>query len=156
MKVTRYSLSFDTSYNQFYIADKASIKDTSSSGFWTEEAFESRLAVEEQILGVGTECYGPVKATLTILTEQSNNSDLEDYDHVVEASIAISSGILQILDCPNLAVELEVNIKPGPYRVRVYSSNLSSVDGDECDDFYQIEIWPNEQKRRSVLKKYSA
>jgi hypothetical protein len=51
-------------------------------------------------------------------------------------------------------VELEMIVKPGAYRVRVYSSNLVSVEGDEGDDYYKIEVWPDVQMERKVLKQY--
>jgi hypothetical protein len=44
------------------------------------------------------------------------------------------------MDCLNRVVELEIKVKPGNYRVRVYSSNLASVVDEDGDDFYKIEI----------------
>jgi len=151
----RYPLDFYTSYNQFYISDKDSPHDTGSDKFWTTDAFNDKLAIEDGILGVGTECYGPVKGELYLLSEPRNHIDLHDYDHIVEAGIEIRSGIIQILDCPDSCVELEINVIPGLYRARVYSINLASVEGDEGDDFYKIEIWPDTLMERKVLKRYN-
>jgi hypothetical protein len=75
------------------------------------------------------------------------------YDHIVEGGLALKSGILEILDCPSLSIELKIKIKPGFYRMRVYSSNLNSVIGDEGEDYYKIEIWPDTMERK-VLKRY--
>jgi hypothetical protein len=52
---------------------------------------------------------------------------------------------------------LEVKVKPGKYRVRIYSSNLAGGDMDEVEgkDYYKIEIWPDENMERKVLKRYS-
>jgi hypothetical protein len=61
---------------------------------------------------------------------------------------------LQILDCPNLIAELVVTLKPGAYRIRVYSSDLASVIGDEGNDYYKIEIWPSTNMERNVVKQY--
>lgn len=58
------------------------------------------------------------------------------------------------MDCPNSSVELEVKVKPGNYRVRVYSSNLDTVIDDDGDDYYKIEMWPDDNMERKVLKKY--
>ena len=149
-----YPLDFYTQYSQFYICDKDSERDTSSNRFWTEEAFNDRLATEDGILGIGTECYGPVKAELHLLSEPRNYINLDQYDHIVEAGLEIKSGVMQILDCPNSSVELEVNLVAGSYRVRIYSINLLSVEGDEGDDFYKIEIWPSLAMERKVLKRY--
>jgi hypothetical protein len=149
----KHPLDFYTSYNQFYITDKNS-EGPINADFWTTDAFNERLAIGEGILGVGTECYGPVKGEVHLISGTNNQDTLHAYDHVVEAGIEVKSGAIQILDCPNSNVELELNIKPGTYRVRIYSSNLPSVEGDEGDDYYKIEIWPDTKMERIVLKQY--
>ncbi|MEE1946451.1 hypothetical protein VRU48_15105 [Pedobacter sp. KR3-3] len=63
----KYKLDFYTEYNQFYVQDKLSWGGTASASFWTDEAYHDRLAMEEGIVGVGTECYGPIKGELEIL-----------------------------------------------------------------------------------------
>jgi hypothetical protein len=151
----KYPLEFYTSHSQFYIHDKGSPLNTGSRDFWSEGAFNDRLALEKGVLGVGTECYGPIKAELILLDTLNSSMNLFDYDHVVEGGIEIISGVIQILDCPTSNVELEVQVNPGSYRARIYSSNLASVDGDEGDDFYKIEIWPDSNTARKVLKQYN-
>ncbi len=152
----KYPLSFDTSYHQFYIYDRGSQGNTNSSSFWTDETFNDRLAVEEGILGVGTECYGNVKAELQILEIDDNNEDLSCYDHIVEAGLEIKSGIIEVMDCPTSKVELAVVVSPGFYKVRIYSLNLSSVVDDNGDDFYLIKIWPELNLQKKVLKRYKS
>jgi hypothetical protein len=149
-----HKLDFYTQYSQFYICDGSSPLKTDSDEFWTDEAHESRLAVEG-ILGVGTECYGPVKGELEILNEENKTLITDLFDHVVEGGLEIKSGRLIILDCPNSSIELDIPLTNGIYRVRVYSSNLASVDGDEGDDFYRIEIWKGAGPLRNVIKKYN-
>ncbi|QEM09466.1 hypothetical protein [Mucilaginibacter rubeus] len=150
----KYPLDFYTSYNQFYVYDESSPGQTDSASFCTNEAYEDRLAIEDGVLGIRTECYGPVKAELEILETANNIVDFSSFDHVVEAGIDIKSGVIQILNCPDWTVQIELRTAPGNYRVRIYSSNLASVDGDEGNDFYRIEIWPSENAERTVLKKY--
>ncbi len=149
-----HKLNFGTSYHQFYIRDKNSSQDTGDSNFWTEDATRSRLAVGEGILGVGLECYGPFKGELVLLDKKRDDVEYSQYDHIVEGGLNIKSGILQVLDCPNSNVELEVKVNPGSYRVRIYSLNLDSVEGDAGDDYYIIEIWPGINTERKVLKQY--
>ncbi|MCC7520944.1 MAG: hypothetical protein IT220_04855 [Flavobacteriaceae bacterium] len=151
------TLNFDfyTQYNQFYICDKDSPGQTDSADFWTDAAFNDRLAKELGILGVGTECYGPVKGEIVFLDKKNEDFDIELYDHIVEAGLQIQSGTIQILDCPNSSIELEINIAPDFYKFRIYSSNLASVEGDEGDDFYRIEFWKDLNLDRKVLKRYN-
>jgi len=61
-----------------------------------------------------------------VLDNVNNQFDTSKFDHIVEGGVEIKSGILQILDCPNSNVELEVKIKTGRYRIRVlkYAMNL--------------------------------
>jgi hypothetical protein len=151
----KYPLDFYTQYGQFYICDKDSENDTGKDSFWTSDAFNDRLAIGTGVLGIGTECYGPVKGELEILDFSRTITDLDEYDHVVEGDLEINSGVIQILDCPNSIVELELTVPPGNYRVRIYSSNLASVEGDEGDDFYKIEIWRGLSTERKVFKRYN-
>jgi hypothetical protein len=87
----KHDIDFYTSYSQFYITDKDSDGATNSNKFWTTDAFNERLAVEDGILGVGTECYGPVKGEVHLLNLACNQVILDEYDHVVEAGIKIKS-----------------------------------------------------------------
>lgn len=150
----KYPLNFDTQYSQFYIADKLTYRQTDGD-FWNEDAYNDRLGSNDGVLGVGIECYGLVNGELNILGEETLNVDFSNYDHIVEGSIEIKSGILQILDCPTSTSQLEVNLHPNWYRVRIYSSNLESVEGDEGDDYYMIEIWPQPKECRKVLKRFN-
>jgi len=152
-----YKFDFYTQYNQFYLTDKNSPQQTDADGFWNKNAFNERLAVEEGILGVGTESYGHIRGELFVLNEENKKADYGKYDHIVEAGLEIKSGKLQILDCPNSEIEMEIHLKPGSYCVRVYSSNLagSDIDEDEGKDRYRIEIWPGQCNDRIVLKQHN-
>jgi hypothetical protein len=134
----KYQLDFNTAYNQFYTVDGTQNGDTASVNFWTNEAFQDRLAIEEWVLGVGIESYGHVKAELQLLNSPTKEIDFSKYGHIVEGGIKISSGLLQIIDYPNREIALSVLIEPGNYRVRVYSMDLDGVDTDEDerDDHY--------------------
>lgn len=128
--------------------------NTDSDDFWTTQAHYDRLAIEKGILGIGTECYGLLKGELDVLDSINNQIDTTQFDHIVEGGIEIKSGILQVLDCPNSNIELEVKLKPSRYRIRVYSSHLDNSNGKEENDYYKIEIWPDENMNRKVLKQY--
>jgi hypothetical protein len=151
-----HKLDFWTSHQQFYIADKTSPFETDSDDFWTEEATNDRLAIEQGIIGIATECYGDVKGVVEVLTAHPEEQDLKDYDHVVEGSLELKSGVLQGFPCLDKMPVLELNLSPRVYRIRVYSSNLKSVVDDSGDDYYLIRIWPMEYMPRLVLKQYTS
>lgn len=149
----KYNLNFYTQYSQFYLtSDNAN--SLSPDNPWSEQDYNDRLGSFKNFLSIFTECYGNVKGELDILEKPIKNVDYNKYDHIVEAGINIESGTLQVLDCPNSSVELEIKIPPGKYRVRVYSSNLDSVIDDDGDDYYKIEIWLSEDMETRVLKQY--
>ena len=155
MKEGATKLDFYTEYRQFYISDKAPSGTTASDNFWTEETFTRRLAVEDGILGVGTECYGPVKGEIELLNTSPGDDSFDTYDHVVEGDLLVKSGVLQIISCPTGAVEFEKAVEPGNYRVRIYSMNLDSVNGeDEGEDYYRIEVWKGIPKGVKLHKEY--
>ncbi len=150
----KFSLDFTTSYGQFYLSDKDE-GDTGSPDFWTDEAFNDKLAVEKGVLGVSLEnSEGIVKGEIEILGSKSLISDFSDFDHVVEASLVINTGFLQINDCPFSALILEEKIETGNYRVRVYFKNLKTAYDKDPKDFYKIEIWKDSFSDRSVLKRF--
>lgn len=149
-----YKLNFYTQYSQFYItSDNA--KSLVFGNEWDDIGYKDRLTSLKNFLCVFTQCYGNVKGELVVLDKPVDEIDYKKYDHIVESGINVESGVLQILECPGTSVELKVKVKPGTYRVRVYSSNLASVLDDDGDDFYRIEIWPDNNMERKVLKRYN-
>lgn len=142
-------------HHQFYLKDKGSSHDTGEMNFWTEDAIRSRLAIGDGVLGVGIECYGPVRGELVLLDKRRDQICYSQYDHIVQAGIKVKSGVLQVLDCPNSTIELELKVGPGEYGVRIYSLNLDTVIGDTGEDTYRIEIWQDTDIQRTLLKQYS-
>jgi hypothetical protein len=153
----KHYFNFYTSYNQFYFFDKGSNGDTGSDDFWTEKAFSDRLALEDGVVGVRTECWGDIKGELEILAKFPEDVDYNAYDHVVEGGIDIQSGELQMINCPDSDLVLSLKVNPGRYRIRVYSSNFDTVKesdmiSDSDDDYYRIAIWKSDNLERIVLK----
>jgi hypothetical protein len=152
--VKNYPLQFFTEYYQFYIRDKNTQASADSEIFWTPQASEDKMAVEEGLLGISVAKYAEIKVLVNVHQQKHNIFSLQNYDHIVESSIDIPSGILQILNCTGMQLQLQIELTPGTYTVRSSSANLTTVQGDEGDDFYVIDIYPSEKKERTVLKKY--
>ena len=155
IKSVNVNLAFYTSYNQFYVTDKDSYGDIGRN-FWTQEALDSHLAISNGILGVSMESYANARCQIKILKSKPIILDLSKYDHIVEAGLQINSGIIQILNCPNSNVVFESDLPIGHYRVRVSSKGLTGISSDvsnlDRDDYYVIEIWPDNSLKKQVLK----
>jgi hypothetical protein len=151
-----YQLKFFTEYYQFYIQDATTKAATDSEIFWTTQASEDKMAVEEGLLGISVAKYAEINVQVNVHPQQQTVFSLQDYEHIVEASIDVPSGVLQVLDCTGMEVQLEINVTPGIYTVRSNSANLSTVQSNVGNDFYVIDIYPSPKKERTVLKKYEA
>ena len=150
----KFDLNFTTGFGQFYLNDKDK-GDMGSENFWTDEAFNARLAVESGILGISiANDEGIVKCELEILDSKSLVSDFSIFDHVVEASLEIKTGILQVNDCPFTDLILEQKIEIGNYRVRIYFNNFKSAYSENPEDYYKIEMWKDDFSNRHVLKRF--
>jgi hypothetical protein len=145
-------------YRQFYVLDPGSFGDTGSADFWTQEAFDLRLAVEQGVIGIGTDTYGEVPVTIEMLDTEPMLS-LEPWDHVVEASLQLSRGRLEIVPCPDYdRPAASLALTPGWVRVRVHYAGLhveppSQVD--YCGDSYLIQAWPSKPRERVLLKGFA-
>jgi hypothetical protein len=105
-------------------------------------------------LSVITGSYGPIKGKFDVLSNEPLLHDISSYDHVVEASIQIDSGILEIIACGFSDADYSVIVSPGSYRIRVCSAGLRTVVEDEGDDFYTIQLWPAEVREKIILKQF--
>jgi hypothetical protein len=147
-------LSMFTEYGQFFIADRNANGDTSNENFWSDDAFNDRLAIEDGIIGVSIENDEAVaNIEIELLKSKEAENDLSEFDHVVEGSLQIKSGKLQIQDCPTSQVELELEVEPGWYRVRVCSSNLEKAYQEHPEDYYFIKIWKESFSQKDVIKR---
>jgi len=149
----KYKLDFHTAYNQFYLTSDNGDKSLQDAS-WSEESFNDRLDIKENLLTIYTGSYGHIRGELTVLQKPNNDFVYSEYSHIVEGGIAVDSGELKFLDCPTSTVAMSLRVKPGSYKVRIYMSNLIDTDEDESTDYYKIEIWPDSATRKVVLKEH--
>ncbi len=152
-----HQLSIFTQYRQFYIVDKdAGLEhNTPNPDFWNNSAFSDRLAIDNGILGVAVENDEAIaNIEIELLESKITDEDCADFDHVVEGSLEIKSGILQIQDCPNSNVELEINVVPSWYRIRISSLNFNKANQENPEDKYIIKIWKENYSERKVFKRW--
>jgi hypothetical protein len=148
-----YPLDFFSEYYQFYILDSKTTAATDAPDFWCPDAEPRRLAIGEGLLGVTIGTYGKVKGELRILTQKP---DLDtSAEHVVEVSMRLPSGILEVRDCTGYEIQLAIPLPKTTYRLRISSHNLGSIENDEGKDFYIVEIWKSRFSKPTILKDFA-
>jgi hypothetical protein len=153
MPMSRYELVLFADYHQFYIQDEN--VDGSLSDAWTDEAVERLLALAPGTVGIGTVRNVDVRVTIAVL-EREPFFYAEQFDHVVECSIAVGSGTIVAAGCTDYFPDaVRIKVPSGPYRARVSFEGLDSLSGDGLDDNdrYHIQLWPAPMGPVNVLKK---
>jgi hypothetical protein len=148
-----YPLNFWSEYYQFYILDSKTTATTDANDFWCPDAEPRRLAIGEGLLGVTIGTYGNVKGELRILTQKPELDT--SADHVVEVSMRLPSGLLEVRDCTGYETQLAIPLSKTTYRIRISSFNLGSIENDEGQDFYIVEIWKSRFTKPTILKSLS-
>jgi len=156
MEPMKYEFDFGTQYNTFYLSSDEGMRSVAEKLDNSDQSLRERLVEAKNLLAISTHSYGRIRGTIHFLDSVDDNINLDLYDHIVEVGLKVESGELQVLSCPTSSIEFKKSIDPGTYRVRIYSSGLKSYDTDEeeGDDRYKIEIWPDTNKARKVLKQY--
>jgi hypothetical protein len=129
-------------YQQFCVVDETA---NTSMLDWTKEDEERLLAIQPGILAVGTIRCAPVPVVLEIV-DNAPDDDLRLWDHVNECSVVIPSGrvvIGSIFECDYVPDDRRFQLKPGPYRARLFYGGLDSLTTDgRGSDHYKVVLWP--------------
>jgi hypothetical protein len=144
-------------YHQFYVTSDSSRCESEHRSFWSKDAVRDRLAVATSTIAVGTDTYGHVPVDIEILDSPSTMPP-DGWDHIVESSIDVSSGQLEVSGCPDPDPLCILNAEPGVYAVRVFSRGLSADPDDGGDyngDEYVLHLWRATARERSVIKRFS-
>ena len=139
-------------YHQFYISDHHVRPGTILN--YDDDDMLRRIKVAPFLVAVRVERNIIVPVEIE-LVHRSPSDKLENWDHVVEASLALDSGLLEIHECTGGSVDILL-VPRGTYRVRVYFSRVSTVSNDWRDrsDCYRIVLWKARDAPIKVLKQY--
>jgi hypothetical protein len=139
-------------YFQFVLMDANSEADFST--IWADEAFASMLAA-----GPGAICPGtfrnvdvPVEIHVCTLAPEI---DIDQYDHVAEASIDVASGELLLTNCTGYLPDARrISVAPGMYEVLFLASGIESIknEWDPADDNYSVYLWPGKARTVNTVK----
>jgi len=140
-------------YHQFYVWDGG--MNPLAPEDWSDEDVMNRAKVAEHVFVVCPvrNTAVPVRISLHKVEPALN---LKDYDHVVQGSVALPTGQLQVHECTGGEV-LAWNVEPGMYRVLALFSGLDTLSPNGLDgqDAYHVVLWPGSAVPLQVLKQWS-
>ncbi|SFU88345.1 hypothetical protein SAMN02799631_02888 [Methylobacterium sp. 174MFSha1.1] len=150
--VRRYRILAD--YHQFYLWDHGASPDAPTD--FTAADVARRIKAAPFVVVVQPERNMEVPVEVEVVRD-APPLDLDRWDHVAEASLALPSGRLEIHECTGGSVDV-VPVAPGIYRVRAEHGGLGTISPDGLDgqDRYRIVLWPAPFAEVSVLKQYGA
>ncbi|MFF1730343.1 hypothetical protein [Streptomyces sp. NPDC058247] len=158
---TTTELTLFADYFQIHVSDADSDGDLSDA--WTDQAVSDHLAVAPDALGIGTAVNVNVSVTVIVLPQEPSD-DGSEFDHVVEASLDVSSGRMMVLGCTDYAPDAATfQVASGWNRVRVCRGNLAratqaDVDSDESPETTEkirIQVWAAPESPAKVTKRWS-
>jgi hypothetical protein len=153
MSVVRHQLiQVFADYNQFYVQDGG--VNPPAPEDWTEHDIANRSKVAENIVVV-CPLRNMIVPVEMALHDAEPSPERVSPDHVVDCSLSLPSGHLQIHECTGGSV-LNWEIAAGTYRVRLVYFNLDTItsDGLEGADFYKVELWLGQPKELSVSRSW--
>jgi hypothetical protein len=165
----RHSFELFADYHQIYLEDSQASHSIIDKGdhidalhAWVARlldapAFTRHLGVMPGVLCLLT--ARDMTVTLEILIQrQAPGDDLADWDHVVEGSLAVPSGVLVVHGCTDYLPDApHLALAAGLYRARVYCGGLDTLspDGLEGGDHYCVVLWPAPEQEPTLLRAYA-
>ncbi|MFD8707692.1 hypothetical protein ACFV1W_34770 [Kitasatospora sp. NPDC059648] len=141
-------------YHQIQVMDE--VFDGDLGGAWTTEAWVDGVAVAGGAVAIGTEDNLDVCVDVEILDAEPTDDGL-DFDHVVEASLSISSGRVVVKGCTDyLPDAARFEIPAGAIRVRASRSYLDApdcTDGVDATEFVRLQFWPGPLAGPRVIRR---
>jgi hypothetical protein len=139
-------------YFQFIVMDEQS-KDAFDL-LWTPEALDMALAVGESAVCPGTLRNVDVPVEIHVCTAPPS-VDPTTYDHAVEASIDIPSGVVAVMSCTGYFPDVpRFKVQPGIYRVLSLMAGTDSIETEweSANDTYILYLWAGEKRDARLLK----
>ncbi|MFC5724133.1 hypothetical protein ACFP1Z_28590 [Streptomyces gamaensis] len=148
-------------YFQIHVLHDESEGDLSD--VWTEQTVSDGLGVTKDALAIGTAVNVNVAVSVDVLAEQPVD-DSDDFDHVVEASLNLTSGRLVVLGCtdhfPDAA---RFEMPRGWTRIRASRRNLAAavhadIDSDqtpETTEQVRLQAWPAPYSEPNITKRWT-
>jgi hypothetical protein len=141
-------------YHQFYIWDGGT--DPLAPVDYTDDDLRNRVKVALHVIVIQPMRNMTVPVRIEV-RDTDPGWDPSSWDHVVECSLKLPTGHLEVHECTG-AAQLDLRLAPGTYRVRVLFAGLDSLSssGLEGNDRYVALVWPGDEQPLRVLKQYAS
>src|SRR5215467_7944100 len=148
----RHKLEVFADYHQFYLWDRET--NPLAPTDYTDQDVQNMVKVAPGVVVIQPVRNMTVPVKLEV-HETEPECDATEWDHVVECSLDLPTGKLQVHECTGGPV-LDLDLDPGPYRVRALFAGLStlSADGLEGDDEYTVVLWKGSPTSLRVVKQW--
>jgi len=134
-----YTFDLELGYFQFYLGDAEADPGSILPTLWDGgDVWAHRLVVMPGMLVVRTE--DPSYAKVIVTLHDGEPGELaKDWNHVIDASLAIPSGRLVVMDfAPVTSLLNSITVEPSTYRVRIGHRYRNGFD----EDPYFVSLWP--------------
>lgn len=153
----RATLWHEPQYFQFLVQDPAADGKDVFNARASEQVEAQRFACGEGILIVRVRSeYTRIPITVEFDRELPLETDLDQWDRVIECSLDVKSTEIVFAGCPDGPIHGrfgELAVAPGRYRLRVCYGGQEAVQPDgETGDHYLIQIWPSADRASKILK----
>ncbi|WP_181923678.1 SMI1/KNR4 family protein [Streptomyces inhibens] len=125
---------------------------------WFDLLVDDWINTAPGIVGIGA--ARPFKVPFTVDVRRTppaeDDTELQQADHVTQASLALPSGRL-LISSQDFGDEPRIPLTPGNYAARIYSHGLNTLSEDalEGEDRYHVVLWPTDEDHPAlVLKRY--
>jgi hypothetical protein len=143
-------------YFQFLVMDEASRDDFSV--IWNDSSLERMLAVGQSSLCPGTLRNVNVEVEVAILKEPPS-VNVEEYDHAVEGSFAVTTGSLVVMSCTGYLPDApRITVPIGTYQALYLMSGIETItnEWESAQDRYSLYLWRGEPREAKLLKHWKS
>lgn len=148
----RFELELFADYHQFYLWD--STGPSLAPEDYSDEDVRRMVKVAPGVVVVNPLRSDTVTVEVRIHTQEPE-LELDGCDHVVDGSLELPAGKLQVHECTGGPV-LDVSLTPGTYGVRCTFIGLETLDEHRMkgSDRYRVDLWPSEPRALEVRKQW--
>jgi hypothetical protein len=142
-------------YGSFFVQDDLARPDPDRA-FITDQ-MNNLIAATDGAIGVGTARRMTLPVILDIRAEAPDDVDLEEWDHVTESGLRVSSGRILVSKFDYRPQIPRIDVPPGDYTARVCATGFDTITEDRIhgNDMYHVILWPGPIAEPRVLKRYA-